>query len=264
LGSPTDEIKKELKMEFMQDSLFEMACDKIRTEYKTLGYKNGWRFLYTSRHTLSPNTKLLLIGLNPGGYDPNNRYPEEYASFESGNAYRDEPWGLLDSTTGNVGLNDLQKQLSALYEKVAQKINNNITRDYLMDNTLAANFYFYRSHNSEDLENKDRAKEFSLKLWSLLLQKLNPTVIITYADDAYKGLGTIYKRCGYSLSEQKKATGWGKTNYCLMNLLLADKSLMLIKLPHLSTYKIFCGRYKYSSAVEDICNNIAERLSLVF
>jgi hypothetical protein len=62
---------------------------RIQDAYGRIGHQLGWRFLASPARTLSPETKLAFVGLNPGG----SIYEPPPLSVEDGNAYRVERWG---------------------------------------------------------------------------------------------------------------------------------------------------------------------------
>ena len=157
-----------------------------------------------------------------------------------------------------VLFNDLQRQLLSLYKKISDKLGNNITPDFLMDNSLGS--IFFRSYNSETFQNKNGASAFCLDLWSFILQHMNPAVIVCYDLVSYRGFIIIFEKQGYFSREIKKRTEWGNTNYFSTELLCKRNSLLLFGLPHISRYKIFCGKEKYNLAVEDIASQIADKL----
>ena len=72
---------------------FREAVGKIRAKYCELkrdskdGTAPGWRFLYTPAKTFDRGTKLVFLGLNPGGDGGDGP-----ASVENGNAFRLERW----------------------------------------------------------------------------------------------------------------------------------------------------------------------------
>lgn len=51
----------------MKNNLFVWACNEIKAAEKELNHELSWRFLTTPADTLSSNTKIAFIALNPGG-----------------------------------------------------------------------------------------------------------------------------------------------------------------------------------------------------
>ena len=68
----------------MEISTFDKMVAEISAAYGSAGDVNlGWRFLYSPKSTLSDNTGVAIIGLNPGGSEREPPLP----SVESGNAW---------------------------------------------------------------------------------------------------------------------------------------------------------------------------------
>ena len=59
---------------------------RIEDAYEQLDHEVGWRFLCSPKSTLAPTTRLVFVGLNPGG----GHYEPPAPSLEAGNAYRVE------------------------------------------------------------------------------------------------------------------------------------------------------------------------------
>jgi hypothetical protein len=232
------------------NSVFNEAVHEIETAYSSLGYSLGWRFLYTPASTLSPNCKLMFMGLNPGG----GVFEPPMPSVEAGNAYRVEPWGP------DGRLSTLQKQICALYDSINQKLDTTISTELLMDETLAANLIPFRSKRWNELANKSAALEFSTKLWSSLLQNLAPNVIICLTSRPYDSFKRVLinQRFQYE-AEKRRPTGWGKVTYSLTTLSSSDRTILLLRLPHLSQFKLF-SRPACQPAIEHFTTAIANRL----
>ena len=93
------------------EQLFRECCDFIDSEYKRLGHTLGYRFFLCPRRLLNPQTKILYLGLNPGGKEDLPEHP--HTSCENGTAFFTESW------KNNVpGTENLQVQTQLLFESV--------------------------------------------------------------------------------------------------------------------------------------------------
>ena len=208
---------------------FNSFCRKIQRQHKRLGHKYGWRFLYTPKKTLSPKTKIVFIGLNPGGGKKEDPKP----SVETGNAYREtvEPWA-------NGELSPLQRQVSAFYALLSSAWPGTNVRT-LMDGSLSANFIPFRSGNIANLNDTEGSLRFAKELWDDILDLIAPTVIVTMGSDVTRHLDQLLKsRDGVQIDDQPKCD-WGNVRYRLASTILAGKKVLLIGLPHLSRFRIF-------------------------
>jgi hypothetical protein len=147
---------------------FDSTVDTIRHAYSRLGHRLGWRFLYTPAKTFSPNTRIVFIGLNPGG----KVFGPAEPSVEEGNAYRVQPWG----TDGR--LNSLQRQVCAFYSLLAEALPGHNAKA-LMDTTLSANFCPFRSQDWTRLRAREESIFFSQRLWTNILDFVRPDILVT-------------------------------------------------------------------------------------
>jgi len=176
--------------------------EEIEAAYDRLGHKHGWRFLYTPKRTLSPETRLATVGINPGGGD----WEEPCSSVEAGSAYRTETW------PGNGPA--LQAQIQLLYRELARKVGAP-SPEQLMDETLAANFYPFRSTREGRLANKVASREFSRQLWRTILRHVNPRVWICFGGTPAQELQRLLPASGWRRVETTGAVrvGWAKWTY---------------------------------------------------
>lgn len=219
------------------------------------GLQAGWSFLYSPRKTFSLKTPLFLVGLNPGGTAAKNA--GEITS-ERGNAYFVERWGL------NCQPNKLQKQIGMMYDELVRIISPQIPRQDLIDNTLAANFAPFRSPKWDSLRDRSELIEFSRGMWKSVLSTLNPKVMICFSRIPYEEFTGLFIQNGYQKTkEEKEPINWGKVTVEISSLFRADKSVLLVRLPHLSRYQLF-GREKSFKAAQFVCSRVANVLSDTF
>ncbi|MGH9053507.1 MAG: uracil-DNA glycosylase family protein [Acidimicrobiia bacterium] len=166
------------------DALFDGAVQEIKRAYKSLGHTLGYRFLFSSRSTLSAGTKLMLVGVAPAG---DRSYPST-VSHENGNAFwRDVD--LLHSKTYAI-------RVCRLFEDLAPALEEDRWQD-LMDRTLTSNFCPFRSSTGLPEHNKGKTVDFCRKLWQRLRGELRPRALICLGKHPYKEFRRVYEQLGF-------------------------------------------------------------------
>jgi hypothetical protein len=232
-------------------SIFSEAIAKIQVAYDDLGHELGWRFLSTPAKTLSESTQLVFLGLNPGGA----HYEAPVISVEKGNAYHVERWGNGGELSG------LQVQIQLLYDKLSERLYQQPTAT-LMDQTLAANFCPFRSPSWDRLHNRAKSVEFSKHLWFYLFQCLSPSVIICLTDLPFMHIGEVLLWRGFEeKGASKKLVGWGNVTYSTTTYEMENEKVTMIRLPHLSRYKVF-GRHESQHAINELADSVVKALSV--
>ncbi|MBI4411025.1 MAG: hypothetical protein HY541_00895 [Deltaproteobacteria bacterium] len=234
------------------EDFFSVCCQEIESAYLELGHRKSWRFLYTSARTLSPSSKLWFIGLNPGG----DAYEPPSSSVEMGNAFLVESWNGC-----KPGSSPLQIQVQKLFHLVAQNSPQPIEVASLMNKSLFANLVPFRSKNWGALERKSESIQFSVSLWKKIFTHIEPKVIITMSNITNRHLRDIAAVSGYCKdNDQVQPIGWGKTSYSIERLANTDKKLDIVRLPHLSTFKIF-SRTRCKPAMQTMIDEIGDLLN---
>lgn len=213
---------------------FNSLCDRIRAAYSMLGHRMSWSFLYTPQSTLHSSQQLFFIGLNPGGTE-GEQYTEA-RSCEDGNDYLLGDWDQEKWEPGNA---PLQLQVQELFRRMAAQMGENVEYQKIMNVSLATNYIPFRSPKWASLENKERTLDFAREFWTGILSFIQPRVIICIALVAYQELKSIFEKSGFIGNEERKHIGWGKVTYCVTELRNGKQNILLIRLPHLSTYKVF-------------------------
>lgn len=227
------------------------TIEEIEREYSRLGHQLGWRFLYSPASTLSIDSRMLFVGDNPGG----STFVPPIRSVEEGNAYRVELWP--GGRSG--GPNPLQKQVCGLFKILSRKLDSQIQWHELMDQTLTSNFCPFRSP-SWPPEHKEESMAFSYRLWSRIFDNICPSVLICMSRDlSFKYFGRLLLAKGLVETErtQELPVEWGNYTYSQATYKLGDREVLMIRLPHLSRFKIF-GRAKSQRAVEQLTDTIVE------
>lgn len=227
-------------------SVFETAIHRIELAYRDLGHKLGWRFLATPQSTLSPQTRLAFIGMNPGG----SQYEPPVPSVETGNAYRLERWGPRGT------LNPLQIQVEQLYEALARPMES--SAEALMDESLAAHFCPFRSPSWDELHNRPESIEFSRQLWRTILGEIRPPVLICMGGTASRELQQILLENGARIASAPRAIpiNWGSLTATLNDYKVNGTRSLVVGIPHLSRFRFF-GRAASAQAVNAISAEIA-------
>jgi len=237
-------------MQARQPRLFQLAVKRIRSFHRELGPAFGWRFLYCPARLLSPKTRLMLVGINPGGQSRKGR-----PSQERGNAYNVERW----SRDGEV----LRRQVVQFFCLIAQALKRkNLSGSRLLDETLTANFYPFHSHTWHRFPRASRRRviEFSRLLWSEILPYLNPRVMVCMGKAPFREFQRLFERQGYILKLRESVpTGWGGATFRIVEAYADGRTTSLVYLPHLSQFKLLHHR-RSDRALRRICDAIALRL----
>ncbi|MGH8936786.1 MAG: uracil-DNA glycosylase family protein [Acidimicrobiia bacterium] len=163
------------------DALFDWAVEEIERAYEDLGHTLSYRFLFSSRSTLSVETELMLVGLAPAG----DRYYEPTVSHENGNAFwRDRD--LMASTK-------YATRIRSLFGDLAPALGEDCWQD-LMDRTLTSNFCPFRL--STPLP-KGKTVDFCRELWERLCGELRPRALICLGKHPYKEFRRVYEQLGF-------------------------------------------------------------------
>lgn len=234
----------------------EAGCrSMIREKYKLLGYKQGWTFLYGPfRNMWTPKYPVAFFGLNPGGSEVTD---QELVSVEKGSAYRIENWGVDENSQS-----PLQQQLIDLYTRLAKEMNMGIHYDELMDESLMANLVPFRSKSWNGLREKETALLFSREFWRERIGMVPTALYVTMSKISFNEISKLLVECGYQEDVGKSVltmVGWGKVTYQISEYHRNDIRTTVIRLPHLSRYKIF-GREPSEPAINDIMSVAGKQL----
>jgi hypothetical protein len=222
---------------------------RIAAAYDELGHELGWRFLATPSRTLSPETRLAFVGLNPGG----SVYQPPVASVEAGSAYRLENWGA------DGGPSRIQTQVRLLYHALGERLERSPAD--LMNETLAAHFCPFRSPGWDSLDHRGESIAFSRNLWSSILEIARPSVLICLSD-AVRYLDELLEHRGYRLrsTPQRLSAGWGTVSVRLSHRDSPTGDALLVGLPHLSRFGMF-GRPGSETMLDELVESVAVVLS---
>lgn len=227
--------------------LFEEIIGKIKAEDASRENKRGWRFLTTSRDTLINNSGILLVTLNPGGEKAKEGHDRD--SCENGCAYLKETWGKAKEP----GMSVLQKQIQGIFREVAQRWHKNYG-DYvgLMESSTCGNFIPFRSPSYKELEEKKKAIDFSKTIWREIISQNDFKLIICIDKVTFKSMNDILSTNGFERKScENLPTGWGEYKATIRRYSNKEKTISLVKFPHLSRFSIF-GREKSKKDIKNI------------
>ena len=219
--------------------LFSDCVKEIESEYRRLGHQLGWRFITGPKATFSPHTEVAFISLNPGGDIDLPDHPHE--SSEQGSAYLIECWKGKAAGTENLQI-QFQRLATTLQQHFGDKSS---LADYINTKILTAHFIPFRSQRFETLHAKAESINFGRKLWERIFKFILPRTIITLDPEAFGAISEIISSSGgVQLSHERFQTGWGagtrKPIGCeVRKYRQASKMVTILRLPHLSTYKLF-------------------------
>lgn len=222
-----------------QSDLFSESVSEIEREYRRLGHQLGWRFITGPKATFSPHTEVAFISLNPGGDIDLPDHPHE--SSERGSAYLIECWKGKPA-----GTESLQIQFQRLAAALQQQFDDKSTlADYINNKILTAHFIPFRSKRFKTLHAKAESISFGRKLWKQIFEFILPSTIVTLDPHTFGAISEIIaSSSGVLLSQKKFQTGWGAGTRSPIGCEVrkyrqASKVVTILRLPHLSTFKLF-------------------------
>lgn len=222
---------------------FDNLIEEIKSLYKETDNDLGWSFLVSSKNNLKSNSSIALITLNPGGRE----FAEPVESFETGNVYCDEDWNGK-----GFGEESLQKQIQYLFSNLLPYYENYSDYKELMDNSLMGYFIPYRSPEIKELKDKTIITNKSIELWKEIINEVELSLIICIGNDTHSNINKVLRELEYGISETKKLeTGWGNVTASVEKYKKETKNLTLLRLPHLSRFKIF-NRTGYEEHINKI------------
>jgi hypothetical protein len=233
----------------MSALLADLIAD-IESKYIELGHAMDWRFLTVPRSTFEAQPDIVLLTLNPGGEGSDPTHGR--ASCENGSAYRVESWGKSDR-----GRSALQLQVQSLLDSLRQRVSPTLTTNEFMDHhVLGAHYLPFRSPSLEKLPNQKKSFQFAGSLWVRILTTWTPRLVVTIDHKAFSGITNIFTRHLHLQQQpiQSFITGWGKCRADVARFISSDRGTTVLRLPHLSTYKLF-SREQCTAHLRDIIDS---------
>jgi hypothetical protein len=184
---------------------------------------------------MSRNTKILFLGINPGG----NAIPPDHPSdsCENGPAFVTEKWGPRDQG----GTAPLQVQVQKLFKDLSYKITLPIGQMNLINKALFAYYIPFRSRNIDSLHAPIASRKFAYDLWTKILNEIDPKIIICINNKPiFPDIASILQiRDGIKPEKITTSIGWGNITAEMFNSNSFSKHYCLIRFPHLSRFQIF-------------------------
>lgn len=236
---------------------------KIEKEYTDLGYQNKWALLFSDYHNLwNPEYTLTFFGLNaagPDGAEYGNSAIATDTPVESPNAYLDQKWGSNEES-----YNALQYQIIELYKVLAEAVET--THEDLMRKSLMANWIPFRTPGRPGLKVKKRTLALSNDIWRPRIEEYLDGMHICISPETFNGVSNILETVDYQRNELNSwqgLVGWWNVSYEVSQYSRGDRQAVVVRFPHLSTYKIF-SRDEYKPAIQEIGRLAESYITRVF
>lgn len=235
------------------EELFPSYVADVERAYCELQHRLGWRLLTCPKTAFIGKAPVAFISLNPGGGEADKN--DSGGSCEEGSAYIRESWGQF-----GPGQAPLQVQVQALFKRVHTLLGSTLEFDEFVKRDLVSAHYIpFRSPNLKALPRRAESFAFAQRLWSSILQKWSPRLILTIDRDSFAGLSTILAKevAGAVNFRSQFETGWGRCTADVVRFRVpgSEGEVTLARLPHLSRFKLFAGT-KYLPYV-DRCLEVA-------
>ncbi|MEW7865915.1 hypothetical protein [Aeromonas diversa] len=202
----------------------------IQSKYDNLQNDMGWDLLFCRYdNMLSPQYPVAFFGINPGGGPCDNNA----ISVESKCAYYSERWKGCEE-----GEAPLQQQMRALYTMIGDELG--VSYKQLMDGSLMTNYIPARSRNWHSLKGKDEWLEHARKIWGARVNQVHCKLYIVISRIVFDELDGHLTKQGFQMVDKiNEQIGWGRVRYQIQRYERGDQVSLIVRLPHLSTYKIF-------------------------
>lgn len=227
---------------------FDGAIELIEEYYRSNPTGMGWRFAYGPKSALASGFPLWLIGLNPGGRGPDKAEP----SRKDGNGYRLEGWS--DSHAPN----SLQRNTFRLFQMLGEHLNE--PWELLLDRCFTANVCPFRSPSAQELNRLVPGwSSFCQRLWKPIFATYCPHAMVCLGDDSRKQMAELCSAAGFRLAASKKhPTGWGSISWSSEVHQRHDRSVTIVRVPHLSRFQIFTSEkcQEQSSAIPELIASV--------
>ena len=144
-----------------------------------------------------------------------------------------------------------------MFRKIRDKTNYNGSTNDLIESSLSAYFIPFRSKSRNDLKHKKEAFDFGEEIWLKILKTVQPELFVCIEREAAKRLRKIIE-IAYDLPESrlcKLPTGWSNTTNYTADIFEfgSNAEVKLLRLPHLSTFKLFSSsRKECKEKIDDI------------
>jgi hypothetical protein len=146
-----------------------------------------------------------------------------------------EQWG-----TAKPGAHKLQRQVQELFAAIQREVGPADQGGILVEESLVGYFIPFRSPRFSDLHHPNESMRFAEELWGSLLAPLRPRLILSIDPMTFRCMDKICRTSGGRLiSAESLPTGWGNVKTEVNEYRFEDRSAMVVRLPHLSTFQLF-------------------------
>ena len=191
----------------------EFNHDAIQAAYHDLGYRYGWTFMMNPERTMR-EADVAFIGLNPGGGGEKDEWAHEGVwAVPSGNAYYGA-WSPGESKTS------IQIQIEHWHNELSLK----------SDESFCAQFVPFRSPSWRDLERKEDALAFSMRLWKWTLENSRARLLVTMGKVPGRYLSNLLNAAHVAQFQ----AGWGKQ----MIDVYEGSGYRIVAMPHPSRFQL--------------------------
>lgn len=126
----------------------------------------------------------------------------------------------------------------------------------LMDGSLMTNYIPARSRNWHTLKGKDEWLEHARQIWDERIKQVHCKLYIAISKIVFDELDGHLTKHGFQMVDKiNEQIGWGRVRYQIQRYERGDQVSLLVRLPHLSTYKIF-SRAACQPAIDRIKSEI--------
>lgn len=214
---------------------------RIERKYRELDLAWSWRLLYTPFSTITSNSGVAFIGLNPGG---DGGTPE--VAVQTGCAYLDESWGAAP------GKSRLQRQVQAMFGSVAKAWGIQDIEGFLRQ-SLTGNLVPFRSPEWADLkEHETVCLTFGQRLWREIIDIARPRLILTATR---RVADCIFRAYDQAPRYKDRRTGWGAVRWSVAQDIAGVPFKKLITVPHLSRFGIFERSRSFERMFQQECRS---------
>jgi hypothetical protein len=210
---------------------------RIEEVYLHYNFNEGWRFLNCYQKNLKRNNGIMILTLNPASRKSIDYENEVRFSYESG-----------FSNLAERAISEVSPQLKKFLKNVHSQIHTAISIEKFINDVLVGYFIPIRSSSFKNLKNRKELITLGKELWTPILKaNLDSLQLLAVIDKVtMKAVIEIFLIIGLIEIESKGMkleTGWGNYTADIKRFKFNDKTITLLRLPHLSRFKIF-GREK--------------------
>lgn len=217
---------------------------KIEEFYLRFNFSESWRFLNCAKKNLRRNNGILIITLNPG-WRANIDYGNQHKfSSELGCSFLVEQFK-----------SPIREQFIKFLTKLHTEVHSEKSFDEFVNEILLGNFIPIRSGSFKKLTNKKESINLGKELWNQIIKKnIDSLKLLVVIDKVtMRVVLEIFSAIGLKEIEPPFTlpTGWTGYNAEIIRFKFSEKVITLLRLPHLSHFRIF-GRSVAENEINEI------------